>query len=138
MALVDKTKNHVNMDWESSGFLTKNKGKLFLVACKEYESSNPEYDTLTVMFTPKTAFLFIYDKDGDDETLYNIGSIKKWLKDNYDSSFPTMYEEYTPLIDGDQVDSYALEKYGLTAYADDIIARIEDLEYFGLETDAAE
>lgn len=131
MALVDKKKFHVDMDWESSTFLTRNKGEEFLVACKDFESSGDTYDELTVMFTPRVAFLFVCDRGTDEEEPYNGSAIKAWLKSNFDASFPEMYDEFVPLVDVNGVNTANLEEFGLAEYADEICDRIEDLEWYG-------
>lgn len=131
MALVDKKKFHVNMDWESSTFLTKNKGEEFLVACKDFETTIDRYDKLTVMFTPRVAFLFVCDRGTANEDPYSGSDIKTWLKTNFDASFPEMYTEYIPLVDVYGVNTANLEEFGLSAYADEFCDRIEDLEWYG-------
>ena len=124
----------VKMDWEASSFVTLTKGT-FIVAGKDYEST--KFGTITVFFNCETAFLFISDADTDDQDFWDGVSLKQWLKTNLDGSFPISYDEYVPIVEwgADTINDGVLEKYGLEAYADDIKARLEDLQGFNIESD---
>lgn len=132
MALVKN--NMVKMDWEKDIFIVLKNG-VFVVAGQDYESSKGE--TRTVFFNANTAFLWITDAHTDEEDYWDGKELKSWLKENLDGAFPINYDEYVPIVNwgSDKVDMAILEEYGLEQYADDILARLKDLEGYDKEED---
>ena len=129
----------VKMDWEKSGWLQTKPTKVnpkgcFMLASKDYENENG--DTIWVFFNSDTAFLWGTDLGTDDEDLWTASDLKNWLKEEYSSAFPNTYEEYLPIIESGtlDVDESVLERYGITAHKDDIVARMKDVLPYSEET----
>ena len=125
--------NEITMQWEKRCFV-QTKGKVFLVACQEYETE--KYGKITVAFDSYTAFLWGEDT-GNVSDLWNTKEIVDFVRKEHTPSFPTAYENYIPLIsEGDfEIDMEALYQYGLEEYADDIEERLNDLRVYGEESD---
>ena len=125
----------VKMEWQQNRWIQTKAGKgkrsTFIMACKEYET---EFGTVPVFFTAFSAFLFT-----DEEGIWSFADIKNFIKENYDQSFPEAYEEYkeigtNPVRD---LDEDVLEEYGLSAFAQDIMERLEDLQPYGDEEEVS-
>ncbi len=137
MALVDN--NVVKMEWEKSGFLTKKQGKAtaFYVATKMYKSS--KLGNIPVFFDPFMAY--VWRDAGTKYDLWSVSDLKGFIKESYDSGFPTSYtDNCVPVVHygEEEVDQEMLEELGLTEYADDILARIQDLAPYGEEKEVTE
>lgn len=124
----------VKMDWEKSGWyqLPANRGKkqVFIFASQEYESELYD-DPVTVFFTPFCAFVM-----ETDEGLWNakdFSAIDISILTGY--GYPTNIEGVIPIIDGGECSDEVLERFGLTQYKKDIVARREDVRGFADETD---
>lgn len=128
MSLV--VNNVVKMEWQSENWLTT-KQNMFVMAAQNY--TNKDGETIAVVFTAHTAFLWGDEEDG----LWSAKEVRDWCKKNVDGSFPTEYDEYIPVIPygmNEALDS-VLEEYGLTEYKEDIENRRADLIPFGLDRD---
>ena len=128
-----KVDNVIKKEWDEAGFLmTKN--KIFVLATKKYETVK---GVVSVFFTSHTAFVWADDAGTDEEDLWSQEDMIPWLKKNRDGSFPTQYNEYVPIISygADVCDSAMLERYGLTDFEEDIIARLKDVEPYSEEKD---
>lgn len=125
----------VKMQWEDNRWIQTKGGKgkrpTFILACKEY---NTENGVVPVFFNAFTAFVF-EDEDG----LWGFGDIKKFIKENYDQSFPEVYDEYREIgVNPDrELDEELLAELGLTEYAQDIKDRLEDLQPYGDEEEVS-
>ena len=119
------------MEWDDNRWIQTKAGKdkraVFILACKEYDTENGK---VPVFFNAFSAFVF-EDEDG----LWSFSDIKKFIKDNYDQSFPEVYDEYKELGTNPlrEIDEDALEEYGLSEFAEDIANRLEDLQSYGDE-----
>lgn len=133
MALVKNS--IVKMDWESDSFILMKNG-VFVVAGQDYLSSTRGVN-LTVFFNANTAFLWISEPHTEEEDYWNAKELRSWLKENIDGSFPINFEEYVPIVEwgADVCNQNILEEYGLTEYADDILARVKDLADYDKEED---
>lgn len=135
MAVVEN--NVVKMEWDKSGWVqtkgTGGKPGAFIFASKEFASDTK--GTVTVFFNPFTAFIWASDAHTDEEDLWNAAELKGWLKENLDGSFPDNWDECVPVIayGGTDADVAILEEYGLTAYKEEIEARLRDVAPFGEE-----
>lgn len=122
----------VKMEWDSSRWLqTKgskksNKSSAFIFACKEYENSKGEL--IPVFFDAGSAWIM-----ADEDGIFSFDELKNFARTNYDSSFPEAFEGYHPIVtvDDKNPDMELLTEYGIEGYADDIIARLDDLKPYG-------
>ena len=138
MALVES--DDVKMPWEKSGWLAiKGKGGkkgTFVFATQHYDSTVVE-GGVDVFFSDTEAY--VWDESGasgGDIDLWSMEELKGFVKSSYDGSFPSNYNQFTPIkpSEDDECDAELLEKYGLTEHKDDIEARVKDLEHLGYET----
>lgn len=127
----------VTMEWEKSLWLqskaSAGKKSVFMCACNKYE--NDEGEEIPVFFVATTAFI-MEDEDG----IYSFSDVKDLVKKEYSSSFPEMYEDYTPIctMPECQCDMEVLERLGLTEHAEDIQKRLMDIAPYGEDYDASE
>lgn len=128
MELVEN--KDLTMEWEKKRWCATKAGR-FLYAAREYKNSN--HVTITVFFTPYTAFMFI---DPEDGSFYKFNELTQALGADIGGGFPFDFEEYLPLVDGsgEPVDKN-IEKWGLTEYRDELVARRDDLQNLLIERD---
>lgn len=126
----------VKMEWESNRWLQskgeKGKPGVFLFACKEYETDK---GVIPVFFNAYVAWVH-YDEEGTfsfDEVKANVTGA------DYDTAFPEMYAECKVILrlgeTAEQADMRYVEQFGLQNVLDDIVARLDDLEPYGVEKD---
>lgn len=108
--------NVVSMDWNAEGFID-HKREGFIAAVHQYGNTG-------VAFKDGVIYTFV-----DDEGAYGfqdlVSDIKKAVKEK-DGDYPTYYQEYVEIHDGENFTDN-LEALGLEEYADDMIARLKDL-----------
>lgn len=131
--------NVVKMEWEKSGWLQtsakKGKKPVFILASKDYESSNG--GVVSVIFTATTAFVIADNFDSDERDIWSAEDIISSLKADMPGDFPYCLEQYVPIIDSgeDTCKMSMLETLGLVEYKDDIEARMKDIQPYGYEED---
>lgn len=123
----------VKMEWDDKYWL---QGKaagdrtFFIFACKNYETSK---GTIPVFFNAFNAWVF-----SDDEGLWTFEDARDFITENYDEAYPNSYEGYEPIFEMydesvDVADKLTVEKYDLKEHLPDILARLQDLEEFGID-----
>lgn len=133
MGLV--TNNVVKMEWEKSGWLQTSarngKKSVFIMASRDYETEH--FGTVSVIFRPDTAFLFIDEAGTPDEDIWSARDLMASLKEEVPGGFPVMCEQYVPIIESGETecDEVTLETYGLLEYKEDIERRLEDIAPYG-------
>lgn len=131
--------NVVKMEWDKDGWLqTSSKGgkkSVFILASKDYVNANG--DTISVIFTATTAFVFADDFGGEDEDIWTASDLITTIKSDMPGNFPYNLEQYIPIIDSgeDTCKMGILETLGLVDYKDDIEARMKDVQPYGYETE---
>ena len=130
--------NVVKLDWDEDGWLQtkakKDKRVVFIFASKVYQSSLGV--EIPVFFDGAEAFLWISDNDSSTPEYWTAKELVSWVKSEYSSRFPHQYDEFISLEgENDSLNMAVLEKWGLTEYADDILARLEDLAPYSVETE---
>ena len=126
----------VTMEWEKSLWIqtkaAKGKKAAFLCACKKYD--NDEGETIPVFFVATTAFIM-----EDDGGIYTFQDVKSLVQEEYGTQFPEMYEDYVSLCNAPEFECNMenLERYGLSAHAEDIQKRLRDVAPYGIEHDAS-
>lgn len=130
--------NIVKMEWDKEGWLqlspkSKKNAGAFIFASKVYPSTT--HGEVTVFFNHYTAFLMISDPHTDAEDLWNAKELAQVLKTELTGGFPTDLDIYVPIIGGndDNCRPEVLEEYGITEFASDIEARLNDLAPYGKE-----
>lgn len=120
--------NIVKMDWSKKGW-AKFSGT-FYCASQEYETESG--DSIAVFFTPNEAFVWADGGDISDITnLWSVNDLIPWIKENGDGTFPHAYEEFQRISTTDEALPEKLEALGISKWADDINARLEDISHMG-------
>ena len=128
----------VSMEWDSSGWSATKKDKRgncrFFFASKEFDTKDG--GKLTVFFDPYFTFLWSFD----DETYCDAKELKKYIKTNYDASFPDNCDECTMLIsynpDGSlDINEDIIENLGLSDHLDEMIDRTNDIHKYSEEVE---
>lgn len=120
--------NIVKMDWSKKGW-AKFSGTFF---CASQEYTTDSGETIAVFFTPNEAF--VWADNGDITQLANLWSVNElvpWIKENGDGTFPHAYEEFQRISTTEVVLPEKLEVLGISQWADDINARLEDVSHMG-------
>lgn len=131
--------NVVKMEWSKDGWLQtsgkKGKKPVFILASKDYVADNG--DTISVIFTATTAFVFADDFDGERD-IWSAADLIEVVKSEMPGGFPYGVEQYVPIIESgeESCKMNILETLGLVQYKDDIEARMKDIAPFGYEEDA--
>ena len=127
--------NIVKMEWDKELWLqTSSRGKspaVFIMAAHKYV--NKDGKTISVIFVPGTAFMFIDGAGTENEDIWTAEDLRATLKAGFGGGFPQSYDQYVPII-GVATDTDAvLEKYGLSEHKEDIEKRLDDIDPFGEE-----
>lgn len=131
--------NVVKMEWEKDGWLQtsakKGKQPTFILASKDYVNSNG--DTISVIFTSSTAFVFADNFGEEDEDIWTAADLIATIKSDMPGGFPYGLDQYVAIIESGEDDCKMsmLEKLGLVEYKEDIEARMKDIQPFGYEVD---
>lgn len=128
----------VKMEWDKSLWLqTKGKGSVegaFIFAGKEYDST--KYGKICVGFTSIACFLFTEEDVNSADDIWSGAEMKQCAKDNM-GDFPLGFEGgvYLAEVGTTNFDDELLEKYGLSQYKDDLIARMKDVGQYATTED---
>ena len=119
-------------EWDKQNWcelITKENKEVFIYAAKEYYSEKYNTD-ITVFFMPDCVFVWC----DENKNCWKSDELKQWLKDFYNCTFPNMYTNYRPIIEGTKKCSLVvLKEFGLENYIDDIVERYKDIEPYGYE-----
>ena len=133
MALV--INDVVKMEWNKDLWLqTSSRGgspSIFIMAAHKYV--NKDGKTISVIFVPDTAFLFVDDAGTENEDIWTAEDLRATLKSDFGGGYPYSYDQYTPIIGADADTDAVLEKYGLSEYKEDIEKRLDDISPYGEE-----
>ena len=117
----------VKMEWEKAKWLQTKKGS-FIMAGKTYQRADGT--NVDVIFTVNEAFVW-----GEENDLWTAEELIAWFKSEHLTPSDSLdaYEDYCKVAAVDEVVDEVVERLGLTAYVDDIRARLNDLSEYGVE-----
>ena len=128
----------VKMEWSKEGWLQK-KGKNgksgdFIFGSMDYETD--KCGKVSEFFATAETYLWMTGRGTAEQDIWNAQDLKLWCKDNLDGAFPTMYDEFVPLFNGEdfEINMDVIKEFGLEAHVDDIIARAKDIAPYGEES----